>query len=114
MTLETHGERRRLPQPLEVSLYRLTQESLANAMRHAPSSRVKVTVAYRPDDVELTVANTAGHGAGPSDHGLGLGVPGMRERARQFGGTLVAEPTVDGGFIVRASLPTGFGEEPAP
>ena len=114
VTLETHGERRRLPQPLEVSLYRLTQESLANAMRHAPSSRVKVTVAYRPDDVELTVANTAGHGAGPSDHGLGLGVPGMRERARQFGGTLVAEPTVDGGFIVRASLPTGFGEEPAP
>lgn len=110
VTLETRGERRRLPQPLEVSLYRLTQESLANAMRHAPGSRVKVTIAYRPDDVELTVANTVGNGAGPSDNGLGLGVPGMRERARQFGGTLVAEPTTDGGFVVRACLPTGLGE----
>lgn len=108
VTLETHGERRRLPEPLEVSLYRLAQESLANAMRHAPGSRVTVTVDYRPDDIELTVANTAGHGAGPSDSGLGLGIPGMHERARQFGGTLVAEPSGDGGFTVRATLPTGL------
>lgn len=111
--LEINGERRRLPQPLDVSLYRLVQESLANAMRHAPGSRVKVTIAYRTHDVELTVTNTSGHGAGQVDNGLGLGVPGMRERARQFGGTLVAESTADGGFVVRAILPTALGEGPA-
>jgi signal transduction histidine kinase len=52
------------------------------------------------------VVNSPGRGDGPPDQGLGLGVPGMRERARQFGGTLEAEPTADGGFAVRAALPT--------
>lgn len=108
VTLKTQGEERHLPEPLEVSLYRLTQESLANAMRHAPGSRVTVTVVYRPDDIELTVANTAGRRTDLSDNGLGLGIPGMRERARQFGGTLSAQPTDDGGFVVRATLPAGL------
>lgn len=109
VTLRTQGERRRLPEPIEVSLYRLAQEALANAMRHAPGSRVGVTLAYESEAVELTVANTAGRGVGPHDKGVGLGVPGMRERARQFGGTLVAESTSDGGFLMRAHLPTGDG-----
>lgn len=107
LTLDTTGKERRLPEPIEVSLYRLAQESLANAMRHAPGSRVRVTLAYEDDAVELTVANSPGRGTGPRDKGLGLGVPGMRERARQFGGTLVAEPTSDGGFLMRVHLPTG-------
>ncbi len=107
VTLETTGIDRPLPEAVEVSLYRLAQESLANAMRHAPGSRVLVTLAYRDDAVELTVVNSPGRGTGPPDRGLGLGVPGMRERARQFGGTLVAGPTTDGGFRTCAHLPTG-------
>lgn len=109
VTLKTHGEWRRLAEPIEVSLYRLAQEALANAMRHAPGSRVGVALAYEPDAVELTVANTAGRAAAARDEGLGLGVPGMRERARQFGGTLVAQPTSEGGFLMRVRLPTGGG-----
>jgi signal transduction histidine kinase len=105
VTLETRGEQRRLPEPLEVSLYRLAQEALTNAMRHAPGSRVRVTLTYEANAVELTVANTAGGPSGSRDKGLGLGVPGMRERARQFGGTLIAGPTPDSGFQVRAHLP---------
>ena len=107
VTLETTGRERPLPEPIAVSLYRLAQESLANAMRHAPGSRVRVTLAYEDDAVELTVVNSPGRGSGPRDPGLGLGVPGMRERAHQFGGMLVAEPTSDGGFLMRAHLPTG-------
>ena len=75
-------------------------------MRHARGSRVTVTLAYEPDAVGLTVANTVGHDAAPQDAGLGLGLPGMRERARQFGGTLDARRTDDGGFVVTARIPT--------
>lgn len=107
VTLETTGNDRPLPEAVEVSLYRLAQESLANAMRHAPGSRVRVTLAYHVDAVELTVINSPGRGTVPPDKGLGLGVPGMRERARQFGGTLIAETTSNGGFLTRAHLPTG-------
>lgn len=103
--LEVLGAPRELPPAIEVSLYRLAQEALANAMRHAPGSHVSVRLEYTPEAVELVVANTAGAGAGPEDHGLGLGIPGMRERARQFGGTLEATPAGDDGFLVRARLP---------
>jgi signal transduction histidine kinase len=104
-SLEVKGRRRRLTTPLEVSLYRLAQEALSNAMRHAPGSVVRVVMDYRPDAVELTVTNTAGRQAGPRDPGLGLGIPGMRERARQFGGNLETNVTADGGFSVRAHFP---------
>lgn len=107
VTLETTGTPRPLAPPIEVSLYRLTQESLANAMRHAPRSRVDVTLGYEDDAVELSVVNSRGRPSAPGDRGLGLGLPGMRERARQFGGTLVAGTTSDGGFLVRVRLPTG-------
>ena len=105
-SLVLEGEARPLPEPVDVSVYRLAQESLSNAMRHAPGSRAIVTLGYHPGCVTLSVVNSPGRGDAPGDRGLGLGVPGMRERARQFGGTLTADPTTDGGFAVRAELPT--------
>lgn len=105
VSLEVNGRRRRLAPPLEVSLYRLAQEALSNAMRHAPGSVVRVVMNYRPDAVELIVTNTAGRRNGPRDLGLGLGIPGMGERARQFGGSLETEATTDGGFTVRVRFP---------
>lgn len=105
VSLEVKGRRRGLAQPLEVSLYRLAQEALSNAMRHAPGSVVRVVIDYQRDAVELTVTNTAGRQAGPRDPGLGLGIPGMHERARQFGGNLETEATTDGGFSVRVRFP---------
>lgn len=104
-SLQVKGRRRRLTPPLEVSLYRLAQEALSNAMRHAPGSMVRVVMDYQPDAVELAVTNTAGRRTGQRDPGLGLGIPGMRERARQFGGNLEAEATTDGGFSVRVRFP---------
>lgn len=114
-SLEVTGRTRRLTPPLEVSLYRLAQEALSNAMRHAPGSEVRVILAYQPDAVELTVTNTAGRRTEPRDPGLGLGIPGMHERARQFGGNLEAGATTDGGFSVRVrfSAPDEQGREDA-
>lgn len=104
-SLDVKGRRHRLSPALEVSVYRLVQEALSNAMRHAPGSEVRVVLDYQPDAVELTVTNTAGSQTGPRDPGLGLGIPGMRERARQFGGSLETHATTDGGFSVRVRLP---------
>lgn len=109
--LEVNGQWRRLTPALEVSLYRLAQEALSNAMRHAPGSAVRVVVDYQPDAVELTVASTAGIRTGPRDPGLGLGIPGMRERARQFGGSLETEASSDGGFVVRVRLPAPVDQD---
>lgn len=103
--LEVTGRPRALPPPLEVSLYRVVQEALSNAMRHAPGSDVTVRIEYRSGSVEVEVTNTAGSRAGPESTGLGLGVPGMRERARQLGGSLSAASTPGGGFQVRARFP---------
>jgi signal transduction histidine kinase len=105
-SLELTGDKHELPQPLEVSIYRLAQEALSNAMRHAPGSAVIVQVDYQPAAVELTVHNTAGRQPAEGAAGLGLGILGMRERARQFGGELDARRSESGGFTVRARFPT--------
>ncbi len=101
----------RLPPAVGLSAYRIVQESLSNAMRHAPGSTVALEVAHRRGELRLRVANgpSAAPGAGP---GAGQGVVGMRERATLLGGTLDAGPVAGGGFEVRATLPvTDAGEE---
>lgn len=95
-----------LPASVEVSLYRLVQESLTNVLRHAHATRASVLVARRPGAVEVDVIDD---GLGESSHrtggsGGGRGLPGMRERAAMHHGTLVAGPGPDGGFRVRAVL----------
>jgi signal transduction histidine kinase len=88
---------------LDMSAYRIVQEALTNALRHAPGSRVSVTVEYGRDLVLEVVDEGAknGHAAPP---GSGHGLVGMRERAALYGGSLEAGPR-DGGFAVRAVLP---------
>ncbi|MBE1593113.1 sensor histidine kinase [Nonomuraea angiospora] len=101
----------RLPPAVGLSAYRIVQESLSNAMRHAPGSTVALDVAHRRGELRLRVANgpSAAPGAGP---GAGHGVAGMRERATLLGGTLDAGPVAGGGFEVRATLPvTDAGEK---
>jgi signal transduction histidine kinase len=95
-----------LPDGVDLSAYRIVQEALSNAMRHAPGSQVSVRVAYLPDCLVLEVRNDGGHTAArPRDAGGGHGIIGMRERAAMLGGSLRAEPAEDGGFLVTASLP---------
>lgn len=89
-------------------VYRIVQESVTNATRHAPGSTVTVTVGFDADhDGRLVVAIVNGAATAPAGdtHGGGHGILGMTERALAVGGTLTAAPRPGGGFAVRASLP---------
>jgi signal transduction histidine kinase len=107
-----------LPDGVDLSAYRILQEALSNAMRHAPGSHVQVDVAYRPDGMALEVRNDVGTrtvpvlvGSGDGGAGGGHGLVGMRERATMLSGSLDAGPTGDGGFLVTALLPLSPPEE---
>ncbi len=106
--LEVHGTPRELPRALDLSAYRILQEALTNVLRHAPGSSARVRLDYTREGVDIRVRDDGrGHAPGGLDTGAvgGHGLVGMRERAQMFGGTLEAAP-VDGGFEVRAHLPT--------
>jgi signal transduction histidine kinase len=98
-----------VPSGVGVCAYRIVQESLSNASQHAPGAAVSVSVGHDSGAVLLRVANGPGGSAGPSgnDHGPGHGLTGMRERVALLGGSLSAEPSPDGGFVVSAVLPLG-------
>jgi signal transduction histidine kinase len=91
------------PPATRLSAYRILQESLSNAMRHAPGSSVAVELTRSPGELRLRVRNGPG-GAPEGPPGSGHGLIGMRERAALLGGTLEAGPDGDG-FQVTAVLP---------
>ncbi|MGV9307501.1 sensor histidine kinase [Nonomuraea sp. NPDC003727] len=101
------GELEEVPTAMAVSAYRIVQESLSNAMRHAPGSAVAVEVAWS-GGLRVRVANGPGRGPGDAP-GAGHGLIGMRERATLLGGSLEAGPTEGGGFEVEAVLPVESG-----
>ncbi|MEV2198127.1 sensor histidine kinase [Streptomyces phaeochromogenes] len=96
---------------IEVTAYRIVQEALTNARRHAPGAAVDVELRYGTDDLELRVRdNGPGHPAHPADPAaaqdrVGHGLLGMHERAATVGGTLRTGPAPGGGFLVEARLP---------
>ena len=102
-----------LPEGVDLSAYRILQEALSNAMRHAPGSQVHLNVAYRGDGLALEVRNDAGPRPSSPLTGGGHGIIGMRERAAMLGGSLDVGPTEDGGFQVNAVLPVSLPEEAA-
>jgi signal transduction histidine kinase len=109
VTATRSGDPTALPEGVDLSAYRIVQEALSNAMRHAPGSHVQVHVGYRPDGLALDVRNDPGRARlNQTAHaaGGGHGIIGMRERASMLGGSLDAGPTEDGGFLVTAVLPT--------
>ena len=111
VTVEVNGTPRSLPAGVELSAYRIVQEALSNAVRHAPGSQVRVELRYRPDGLALRVVNGPARSQPvPPSRGSGHGVLGMRERAAMLGGELTAEPRPDGGYAVTAVLPTTDGE----
>jgi signal transduction histidine kinase len=103
--LRVDGERRELPVGIELSAYRVVQEGLTNALKHAGRGHVAVRIRYGPGSLELEIADD---GAGtPSDvPGGGQGLVGIRERVALYGGELEAGPVADGGFRLRVLLPT--------
>lgn len=96
------GVPRALPTGVEISAYRIVQEALTNALKHARASRVVVRIAYG-NRLELDVVDD-GVGAGASPTG-GHGIIGMRERVALYGGTLDVGPLSGSGFRVRATFP---------
>lgn len=109
--LTERGERRPLPSAVELAVYRVVQEALTNALRHAPGHGTFVRVHHGHDVIEVDVT-TEGAPAGPAvpaprplGGGGGHGLDGLRERVSVFGGALHAGALPDGGFGVRARIP---------
>jgi signal transduction histidine kinase len=103
--LHVDGERVLLPPGIDLSAYRIVQEGLTNALKHAGASHAEVTVRYAPDEVGIEVHDD-GTGATPSDgHGHGHGLIGIRERVRLYGGEMTAGTTNGGGFTLSTRLP---------
>jgi signal transduction histidine kinase len=104
--LTVEGRPRPLVGTIDVTLYRLAQEALTNALKHGEAiSRVDVVLRYRDDAIELLVRDD-GRGAPAADAGQGYGLAGMRERVALHEGTLSAGPRDGGGFEVHAVIAT--------
>jgi signal transduction histidine kinase len=101
--LHVDGEPFPLPRAIDLSAYRIVQEGLTNALKHARASNADVTVRYRPDELQLEVRDN-GEGGSAND-GLGHGLVGVRERVRIYGGEMTAETATGGGFILSTRLP---------
>lgn len=108
VVLETEDTRTR-PRPyspgVELSAYRIVQEALSNALRHAPGSTVRVEITHIPDGLHLSVVNSRPQQPVTPSTGAGHGLLGMRERAAMLGGHVTAVRTLHGGFAVTAFLP---------
>jgi len=103
VTLRVEGGAVQLPAGVDLTAYRLVQEGLTNALKHARAQNAEVLVRYSNGFVELTVTDD-GTGDGGGDSG-GHGLVGMRERVSVYGGDLEAGPRPEGGFQLRATLP---------
>jgi signal transduction histidine kinase len=89
---------------VQLAAFRIVQESLTNARRHAPGAAARVRLAYEDGRLRVGIENNPGHGHNGSGRGHGVGIAGMRERATALGGTLEAGPSPCG-FRVTAELP---------
>jgi signal transduction histidine kinase len=105
LEVRVEGEPGELPAPIDSAAYRIVQESLTNAVRHASgASAITVRFARQNGSLEVVVDDD---GTGSAEPKTGNGLRGMRERAEALGGTLDAGPRPEGGFGVRAVIPVG-------
>ena len=104
--LHVEGVPRPLPRAIDLSAYRIVQEGLTNALRHARACQADVTVRYHSNEVEVEVVDN-GAGAATSN-GLGHGLLGIRERVNIYGGEMNAGSAPGGGFILSARLPLNY------
>ncbi|MFG2312024.1 sensor histidine kinase [Streptomyces sp. NPDC048566] len=106
------GAVRDLPQGVELSAYRIVQEALSNALRHAPGAPARVEIGYVLAGLGLRVVNGPAPAATPekSPHGAGHGITGMRERVTMLDGAITAGRTDDGGYEVAVFLPVPAAE----
>jgi signal transduction histidine kinase len=106
--LRVEGEPGDIPLGVDLSAYRIIQEGLTNALRHAGTAPTTVRIYYHHDSIGIDIVDAGrarGH-AGGSTAGSGLGLVGIRERVALYGGTLDAGVRPDGGFGLHIVLPT--------
>jgi signal transduction histidine kinase len=117
VTCDVTGLARPLPDAVDLTAYRLIQESLTNTAKHAAGTSASIRLTFRPGALALTVEDdgppargSAAKRAADGEAGqIGHGIIGMRERAAALGGRLSAAPRPEGGFRVTAELPTPAG-----
>jgi signal transduction histidine kinase len=105
--LHVDGEPFPLPRAIDLSIYRIVQEGLTNALKHARATVADVTVRYQPNELQLEVRDD-GIGSATSD-GLGHGLVGIRERVKIYGGEMTAGSVNGGGFVLSTRLPLSGG-----
>ncbi|MEU4394232.1 sensor histidine kinase [Kribbella sp. NPDC023855] len=104
-----------LPDVIELTTYRILQESLTNVVKHAPGAAVRIRIEHEPGSLTVEITDDGGHPETPyrttsvDPVGAGHGLLGMRERVTAVGGELTAGPLPAGGFRVRAVLPLETG-----
>ena len=103
--LTVEGEAFALPPGIDVSAYRIVQEALTNALKHAGPARAHVILRYAPDALEVEIVDD-GPGTG-NGGGSGHGLAGIRERVAVYGGELQSGARPEGGYALRARLPLG-------
>lgn len=104
-SVEVQGRVRALAPTVDLTAYRIVQESLTNVMRHAGPTTARVTLSYADDELEVEILDGGPGRVDGAPPGAGHGIAGMRERAEAVGGTLTAGPRPEGGFRVQARLP---------
>jgi signal transduction histidine kinase len=103
--LHVEGERAQLPAAVELSAYRIIQEGLTNALKHANASHADVLIRYGDENLEIEVRDDGRAGSGASGGGgSGYGLVGVRERVKIYGGEMTAGPGAEG-FTLRTRLP---------
>jgi signal transduction histidine kinase len=107
--LHLDGDRFPLPRAIDLSAYRIIQEGLTNALKHARASQADVTVRYGSDELQIEIRDD-GRGAATTD-GLGHGLVGVRERVKIYGGEMSAGTATGGGFVLSTRLPLS-GDRP--
>jgi signal transduction histidine kinase len=105
VTLKVEGERVPLPAGVDLCAYRIVQEALTNALKHAGPAHADVLLRYAPAGLDIEVRDDGRGNGQPNGDGSGQGLIGMRERVALYGGELKTGPRAGGGFEVRAHLP---------
>jgi signal transduction histidine kinase len=104
-SVTVEGRTRALAPTVDLTAYRIVQESLTNTLRHAGPATAHVTLSYADDELRVEVLDSGRGRVDVTPEGAGHGIAGMRERTEAVGGTLLAGAAPEGGFRVQAWLP---------
>jgi signal transduction histidine kinase len=108
--LHVEGEPAELPAAIDLSAYRIVQEALTNALKHARATQARVEIRYGADALGIEVSDDGDGADAASGNGLGHGLVGIGERVKLYGGEMSSGPAAGGGFRVTTSLPlSGYG-----